>query len=243
MRNLSSSPVPKGEVRRRPVKQFRSSHALDSFREIHRFETMGDTPPRSFDLKNRSCVAPEAVQLDAEPDAATPDAHVRRSEPICGRRPHNHRPASEECDREREPGSLFHTVDNPACSVDSDCTAGENGRCLNAQFQAVPICSYDMCFSDAMCTRGGPCACAPPKTTTNNICLAGNCNIDGECGPNGFCSPSFGMCGWYSGVVAYYCHTCEDECVDDSDCDHPDAYCAYEPRRARWECSSFSCVD
>jgi hypothetical protein len=176
-------------------------------------------------------------------DAATQDAGGQMSETFCGRQPQNHRPASQECDRERGPGSLSRTVDNPACRVDSDCTAGENGRCLNAQFQAVPMCSYDLCFSDVTCARGGPCSCAPPKSTGNNICLEGNCKTDTDCGPNGFCSPSFGMCGRYSGVTAYYCHSCDDECVEDSDCDRPDAYCAYEPSRARWRCSTFSCVD
>ncbi|HKU40744.1 MAG TPA: hypothetical protein VJR89_21435, partial [Polyangiales bacterium] len=78
----------------------------------------------------------------------------------------------------------------------------------------------------------------------NNRCLAGNCRVDADCGQSGYCSPSFGSCGSLDGVVAYYCHTCQDECIDDEDCSRlqgecaspsstPAFFCAYVPRTSR----------
>jgi hypothetical protein len=128
------------------------------------------------------------------------------------------------------------------CLRDADCTAGANGRCNNNR--EYWTCSYDQCFSDAACTSGGPCACEGESGALGNACLPGNCQTDADCGNAGYCSPTFGGCGNYSGVIAYYCHTRGDACVDDSDCVSPEqaGYCMYSPEVGHWACGYGQCV-
>jgi hypothetical protein len=44
-------------------------------------------------------------------------------------------------------------------------------------------------------------------------------------------------CG--EGVGGYYCHTANDQCVDDSDCVSTGGYaaCGYSTANGRWECT------
>jgi hypothetical protein len=65
--------------------------------------------------------------------------------------------------------------------------------------------------------------------------MPGNCRVDSDCGANGYCSPTAG--GGCGGVSGYYCHTAEDTCVNDSDCqmNGPDV-CEYSTGDGRWEC-------
>jgi hypothetical protein len=128
-----------------------------------------------------------------------------------------------------------------SCGRDEDCTAGANGRCDS--FRSV-VCTYDACFTDGECTRGGPCVCEGGQAGSN-ACLAGNCQTDADCGSGGYCSPSFGDCGNYSGVIGYYCHTPDDRCVNDEDCVEPGkgaGYCMYRPDVAHWACGYGQCV-
>jgi hypothetical protein len=39
-------------------------------------------------------------------------------------------------------------------------------------------------------------------------------------------------------VTGYYCHTAQDECVNDSDCNGQSAFnvCAWSATSSRWEC-------
>ncbi len=80
------------------------------------------------------------------------------------------------------------------CRTDSDCTAGQNGRCLN--YRAGPggatYCSYDECFQDSDCDAGQPCVGrASSSSSAANSCVpSGNCTVDSDCGPGGYCSPS-----------------------------------------------------
>jgi hypothetical protein len=129
------------------------------------------------------------------------------------------------------------------CLSDADCTANDNGRCWDNRGNWY--CTYDTCYSDASCTSGGPCACEGESGSAGNTCLPGNCQTDADCGSNGYCGPSFGGCGGYSGVIAYYCHTPADTCVDDSDCSNPAqgaGYCMYTPEVGRWSCGYGQCV-
>ncbi len=128
------------------------------------------------------------------------------------------------------------------CLSDAECTAGVNGRCDDNRGDF--FCTYDTCFADSTCTSGGPCACEGESGSPGNTCLPGNCQTDADCG-GGYCSPTFGGCGTYSGVIAYYCHTAGDTCVDDGDC--VDAmqgagYCMYGPEQGRWSCGYGQCV-
>jgi hypothetical protein len=70
------------------------------------------------------------------------------------------------------------------------------------------------------------------------MCVAGNCRVDADCGSNGYCSPSPSKngCGGIP-VGGYYCHTRDDECVDDSDCVSTGiSGCAYSTTSNRWTC-------
>ena len=156
-----------------------------------------------------------------------------------GRVPKKHRALAEGCDDMRGPGSNTNQSEG-SCTTDADCTEGRNGRCED--FRGDIHCSYDTCFDDDGCDGTHVCACGGGFWSDNNVCLReGNCRTDGDCGPGGYCSPSLGDCGEYSGVVGYFCHTAEDECVDDEDCEGGD-HCAFDPVTDRWMCSDTACV-
>ncbi len=162
----------------------------------------------------------------------------------CGARaPIEHRAVSSACPTVRLASSC--TTFPGSCSTDAECTMGVNGRCSNTRREGC-ACTYDRCTTDSDCATGGPCACRQGVMIYPgaNTCLAGNCRTDSDCGGCGYCSPSFGSCGDYAGVVAYYCHTPTDECTDDADCRASGtvgAYCAYEPTVGRWRCSNSHC--
>jgi hypothetical protein len=145
-----------------------------------------------------------------------------------------------------------------ACQTNADCTSGRNGRCTRIG-NGLEQCVYDACYSDAECSAadggaagagggggagGGACACNGGNGG-NNVCLSGGCRVDGDCGAGGFCSPTLGSCGHYNTPEAYYCHTADDECVDDQDCatdGSPRGYCAYETTVGHWKCSTSECT-
>jgi hypothetical protein len=161
-----------------------------------------------------------------------------------GRTPEKHRPSATACDKVR-PGDdpMVPDAGSWPCRAHADCIEGQNGRC-SAIGRGGWACTYDECFADADCGGpGGVCACdGSSSRADNNVCLSGNCRTDADCGAAGFCSPTFGSCGNYSGVVSYYCHTPQDECVDDADCGGPAGYCAYVPAAGHWKCSNAHCV-
>ncbi|MGE0788902.1 MAG: hypothetical protein AB7S26_24730 [Sandaracinaceae bacterium] len=159
--------------------------------------------------------------------------------------PVEHRASGSACPMDRPAG--FATMDAPGCTADSDCTDGMNGRCNQSRFDNV--CSYDQCFADADCGTGA-CLCRGAAGGVGaygtNACIGGDCRVDSDCGPGGFCSPSLGDCGDYSGIQSFHCHTCDDECTDDDDCDAPGTpgggYCAYNPLVGHWACSYQQCA-
>lgn len=98
---------------------------------------------------------------------------------------------------------------------------------------------YGSAVSDDECAAA-PCGCGGDWV---NACLEGDCKIDADCGEGGYCSPSFGYCGNYHGVIAYYCHTAEDECINDSECvEMNQGYCAYVAEVGHWACSYSHCA-
>ncbi|GEM_PF-4795380 len=158
--------------------------------------------------------------------------------------PVEHRPMAISCDNLRPPGAGGDK--NSACTKDADCVDGDNGRCNFGRTGGR--CTYDLCFNDDDC-NGSVCACESPNSSTvGNHCLAGNCTIDSDCPDTGFCSPTFGGCGNYSGDVAYFCHTQEDECIDDSDCadfqgpGNGTPYCKFSAETNNWVCDNAHCV-
>ena len=204
--------------------------------------------------------APDGSPLDDDADASDAgDSEADAPGAIVSLVPLLHRATAAACTQPRPAGTA-----NPACNPygdeagpggycgsDPDCTAGTNGRC-NC-FQGGPAvaddgnwCSYDGCASDSDC-NGGVCDCreSPAHVTwgTQTVCLGGNCRTDSDCGPGGYCSPSplpgCGAQSWY----AYFCHTPGDQCVNDTDCNQGNAYCAYEASSSRWVCSTGMCPD
>jgi hypothetical protein len=138
------------------------------------------------------------------------------------------------------------------CSTDQDCSSGPNGRCncqrIGGTTQSQNTCSYDACQSDSDC-HGGVCDCrenpinGSSSSDSPTVCLTGNCHVDSDCGGGGYCSPSpapgCGATSWFG----YFCHTPNDQCVDDVDCGDGSGYCAYDGTASRWLCSSGLCRD
>jgi len=176
--------------------------------------------------------------------------------------PASHRASATACSEERPPGlnvdagELSCTSFN-CCSNDQQCAdAGANGRCTQTfgpydGLQAV--CTADQCFSDGDCPAQRVCDCRGSllntDTSASHRCLPlGNCRVDSDCGPGGYCSPSLDVnCGSGMGVRGYFCHTPNDDCIDDNECQKSattgEGYCAFDPLAKRWVCSSRVCRD
>ena len=148
-------------------------------------------------------------------------------------RPFDGRRAGSACPATRPPGDAraVQVGDGAKCATDGDCTAGNNGRCMEVGSRnRQNECTYDACRVDADCKTGGPCECR----TLGNRCLAGNCRTDADCGAGGSCGQADDAgCG--EQTSSYYCRTADDACLEDSDCGK-DARCTYLPELAHWGC-------
>jgi hypothetical protein len=161
-----------------------------------------------------------------------------------------HRPTAPICPSDRPAAGCSVQFPGALCHLDSDCTAGTNGRCSGNGHDGCN-CTYDTCTSDANCPSGTLCACRNPSRNDQgaNVCLPSNCRVDADCGPGGYCSPSFDPgCGAYSGVTGWFCHTAADTCTNDSDCTGQDFgftegnYCGFFPQVGHWQCAATTCV-
>ena len=198
-----------------------------------------------------------ASSAGTSPGGATGSAG---SAPLAGsggvsiREPEIHRPKPVACDHTRPmnaPGAPMEADPNwVKCQSHAECTNGENGRCGGNGHDGYQ-CTYDSCFEDSDCkaaATGEPqlCACEGGFRSDNNVCLPGNCRVDADCGASGYCSPSLGSCGNYTKTVGYFCHTAQDECIDDADCTAAGTfgpgYCAFMPEIGHWKCSTAQCV-
>ncbi len=161
--------------------------------------------------------------------------------------PTNHRPNDDQCTAPASPGDcsiggVGGGGGGPGnCSMDSQCTMGTNGRCIESNGGALYCaCSYDTCADDAACGSGQTCAChGSPYSEGGNTCVPGNCRVDSDCGANGYCSPSESTTGCGGGVAGYYCHTPNDKCVNDSQCTGSFGIaCVYSTTQMFWQCQS-----
>ncbi len=181
------------------------------------------------------------------PDASAPDARIADdARTSClPHAPAVHRAAASTCDSVRPAGATPDPAWESGCASDADCTEGTNGRCTGGR--EGWFCTYDECFEDDECGGTSVCQCEGSFRSDANSCQASNCRTDGDCA-SGFCSPTLGSCGDFTGTIGWYCHTCEDECVDDADCAGGDAgpwgrpYCAFEPTAGRWQCMNTHCA-
>ena len=158
--------------------------------------------------------------------------------------PIDHRPDDSQCAAPRPPGNCQSNGVGPlnSCSSDSQCVdGGANGRCLAPGGPPGCFCSYDACRSDTDCAAGQACVChGSAYAGGGNVCMAGNCRVDSDCGNGGSCSPAH-LCAAAVGVgIGYYCHTNEDQCVNDSDCSMRDV-CTWSSVDSRWECRQQVC--
>lgn len=178
-------------------------------------------------------------------DVGFPDTGVESDAGV--REPEHHRPVATPCDDQRSDRLPDIPDPNPGppyvqCTTHEECAEGDNGRCVGNSHDGY-YCTYDQCFTDGDCAAGLVCQCGGGFRSDHNVCFrSGNCRIDADCGPGGFCSPTYGSCGDYSSFVAYYCHTPQDECLDDSDCGDYPSYCAYDEVAGRWTCQDSHCA-
>jgi hypothetical protein len=129
-------------------------------------------------------------------------------------------------------------TDTPASAdARADAADGEAGCVARVPLNHRPTetsCSSsqagdDACLSDADCTKLGP------QVPGSNTCVEGDCRIDADCGDAGFCSPSVSPGCSYPACGGFYCHTCSDTCIDDTDC--PTGWaCGYDTAAGHWLC-------
>ncbi len=163
------------------------------------------------------------------------------------RTPKRHRSEHEGCSRADTTTVTYAPMPppplGPACTTRADCKGMTNPRC------AAGHCVSDACYEDEDCKDGGVCTCEQ-SGARGWYCKPGNCAVDADCssgGASGFCSPTWDMgCGAFFGVVGWYCHTKQDECVDDADCKDDEGkgpgFCAYDKEQGKWRCGYGHCV-
>lgn len=178
-----------------------------------------------------ACGGKSALKGDAGTDAGgAADGATSPDSGAAGHAPDAHRATATPCPSERPPTVCAHAEagtpppNGGECNVDSDCTAGRNGRCnVAAPFSGIcSFCSYDQCFSDTDCPGETLCECRTGYYEANT-CRVASCHVDADCGERGYCSnsvvplcPSGGAPPTFS--EGYFCHTSQDTCFDDDDC-------------------------
>lgn len=90
------------------------------------------------------------------------------------------------------------------------------------EITCAPTGEGDECLTTADCADAGfeaACVCGNYVLIPGpNTCIASTCRVDADCGDGGYCSPSTSTGCSYPGCGGYHCHTCDDQCVNDSDC-------------------------
>jgi len=169
--------------------------------------------PSPSDAGGDSTLPDAAPNISDASTDAIPDGMTQHEASLDGEAPLTHRSAGNACPQVRAAINAVSACDEAGCpsgmcTIDTDCTAGDNGRCGDSGGcgpAATLGCSYDQCFADSEC-EGGPCLCRPSSSSSAaNQCFAGNCKVDSDCGHDGYCSPSLpcygcgGYCPSYTG--------------------------------------------
>jgi hypothetical protein len=176
---------------------------------------------------------------------------------MCNHAPANHRVAGATCGVDRTgAGGTGGAGGAPALCGGSAGAGGAGSICtgLNAAccHHVQPSLSWDYCAADGCATDSdcGPmhiCVCVAGTGACNrNYCQQAGCRTDADCGTGLYCSPSYNypvQC-----QSAYMCHTPDDQCIDDSDCNSgqsgfPLPYCAYDGTVMHWRCTSMQVAD
>lgn len=168
------------------------------------------------------------------------------------KRPHNQladRAAATACPQERPVGPVCpvkwvgesdYSPSHVGCFCHDECDQGRNGRCDPAGHG----CSYDDCIADSDCPDDHLCACSQGPDETHR-CIQAGCRTNADCAGDLHCSPTRASeCSNVSGVVAYQCHTENDGCQSDADCDGATTtgLCVHDAEQARWVCSTSRCT-
>jgi hypothetical protein len=153
--------------------------------------------------------------------------------------PGDHRPSAVTC----PPPPIF------MCTTDADCSDyfSMKGTCDGGS------CNFDVCTTDSDCSSNEVCNCQAqggPPDLYPNTCLGGNCRVDADCGAGFFCSPSYDITCPGVQPGGYYCHTCQDECTNDSDCNRTNPtgsaainVCMVDDAAGYWLCVYSPCGD
>jgi hypothetical protein len=152
--------------------------------------------------------------------------------------PSVHRAVVLACPMTNTPGGL-------TCTTDADCS-----KVIAAATCQAGFCNFDQCTSDADCGGTNVCSCRGDThgnagTAGYRTCLQSKCRVDADCGPGGYCSPSVSSdCGPFFGIAGYFCHTPDDACTDDSECQQGSTkgYCAWQPALGHWGCGYTFCA-
>ena len=192
----------------------------------------GDAPPEPI-----GCPLPEPSEHRAKPVACDHERGPGDAMAMSFRNPH--------VPIETRPGGQAGApaAGNPGlppCSSDAECARdGATGRCENVRGSLM--CTFDQCSSHDQCALGQACHCDGNARSDASACLPANCRTDADCA-SGYCSPSRSLCPEF-GVVGYYCRTCEDECVEDSDCvrDGRRGVCNVHDSSNRFRCNFNEC--
>jgi hypothetical protein len=171
--------------------------------------------------------------LSIPPEAGTGCSTVRV--------PKDHRASVVACPTARGAGNAakLDASPPPGCNQDSECTMGQNGRCLLNGWGFTAACSYDDCYADSECPGNVACVCRESANDSlPNVCALGSgCRIDSDCGPCGYCSPSGNP---FFRRIESFCHTAGDTCTDDSDCQSNPGSCQqgcnFDPQAGHWSC-------
>lgn len=181
-------------------------------------------------------------------DTGKPNGNPDQSPPKV---PTNHRSTPEACTGDRPAGVSASDAKNlnGECHSDAECTKGKSGRC-EVQAGLTLACTYDECAQDTDC-GSGVCNCRTATHSGANTCFRGNCLTDADCGGE-YCSPSgtqiTGNClNSPNGPVpassfGYFCHTKNDECINDTDCKGDEAACVFDTASSKWACITLWCT-
>ena len=131
-----------------------------------------------------------------------------------------------------------------ACTTSANCRESDGfGDLLQGTCTAAGVCDYNTCTTDANCPSPSEvCSCQGQTSGDGkyeSLCVPADCHVDADCGQSGYCSPTPTPCG---GSWGFYCHTCADTCINDSDCQADPAgaaFCVYLDA-GHWECTNFS---
>jgi hypothetical protein len=174
----------------------------------------------------------DRTSLTADAGAPTPTAEAGTSTPVecvaapsTARAPRFHRACPEVCPPD------FATNTPEPCAADGTCFLGY--RCTGG------LCTIDQCLASTDCDAGAICTCtAANPTWGSNRCSPGQCQLDSDCGDGGFCSPSADSTCAAVPQRTWRCHTANDECLDDADCDG--GLCRFAPETGAWACAAIT---